>query len=210
VSRKVHKTLPKLLLAKSLHIPCKDSPYSWEAVKHRSALQRSPIKVIFRTTTRNLVKRCSLLVFHISMKRWRHCSAAIYFLLQYGSPSGLNPVTFISVFCWERYADLAKLSFSVDWILRFKMWEHHHGPVCIYFLELCKENWKLLCFSNIENGSRRDHLLFCVFKIEDLWPKKFWEKQMHILQVIFMCFGVNLLLILDCLKQIVRNQGFPN
>jgi len=50
--------------------------------------------------------------------------------------------------------------------------EHHHDPVCIYFLELCKEKWKLLCFSDIENRSRRDHLLFCVFKIEDLWPKK--------------------------------------
>jgi len=50
--------------------------------------------------------------------------------------------------------------------------EHHRDHDCIYFLELCKGKWKLLCFSDIENGSHRDHLLFCVFKIEDLWPKK--------------------------------------
>jgi len=120
-SRKVHKTLPKLFLAKSLHIPCKDSPYCWEAVKHRSTSQRSPSKVILRTMTRNHVKRCSFLVFYISMKRWIHCSVAIYFLLQYRSPSGLNPVTLISVFCWASYVHLGNLSFSVDRILRFKM-----------------------------------------------------------------------------------------
>ena len=86
--------------------------------------------------------------------------------------------------------------------------EHHHDPVCICFLELCKENWKLLCFSDIENGSRRDHLLFCVFEIEDLWPsKQLREVKAYFAGDFYVLWG-NLLLILGCLKEIVLTRVF--
>jgi len=89
---------------------------------------------------------------------------AIYFLLQYRSPSGLNPVSFISVICWASYVDLAKLSFKVDWVLRFKMWAS--SWFCFYLFSGALQR-KVKASLLLRHWKRKSSRSFAILRLQD-------------------------------------------